>query len=48
MAIFCLMAAPDASLSVAIAGSAPIAPRRHEKVVPSQSLEEAGVSWSDA
>jgi hypothetical protein len=48
MPIFCLMAAPDASLSVAVAGSAPVTPHRHEKVVPSQSLEDTCVSWSDA
>jgi hypothetical protein len=48
MPIFCLMAAPDASLSVAIAGAAPVALRRHEKVVPSQSLEDTCVPWSDA
>src|SRR5580700_10260417 len=45
--IFCLTAAPNASLSIAIAAAAPIAPRGHAKGGPSQSLEDTFVSWSD-
>jgi hypothetical protein len=46
MPIFCLTAAPNASLSAAMAVAAPIAPQRHAG--PRQSLEDAFVSWSDA
>jgi hypothetical protein len=47
MPTFCLTAAPNASLSVAIAASAPTAPSRRETVGPAQSLEDTFVSWSD-
>src|SRR5580700_2857388 len=48
MPIFCLTMAPNASPSVAIAASAPTAPRRHEKVEPRRSLEDTFIPWSDA
>jgi len=46
MPIFCLTAAPNASLSVAGAASAPIALRR--RAGPRPSLEDAFITWSDA
>jgi hypothetical protein len=48
MPIFCLTTAPNASPSVAIAASAPTAPRRHEKVEPRRCLEGTFIPWSDA
>ena len=48
MSIFCLTIALNASPSVAIAASAPTAPRRHEKVEARRSLEDTFIPWSDA
>jgi hypothetical protein len=48
MPIFCLTMALNASPSVAIAASAPTAPRRHEKVEARRCLEDTFIPWSDA